>query len=608
MTKTHSTDVVMRKLLLHLVGDFRNTFGHDLCRDPIQIFKDHGIKALREYTWPTRSQVSPPLFKALYQVENLFKRYRFEDDLHTDDELEQMALEKFEATQTRVARPFHVGPIEHRVLRRARSIISRILGDYSEEEHMTSCRFGKRACLGTPFVDSYLDHKLVHSPLTGSAEHYVFFRKCLDADPILKRTMGLVTEPGTRFRLKKAVRIALVPKSYKSLRSMMPDTFLGAFYTAGLGKMIQARLMKVGLDIRKLQQLHRRIVKRASLDRKLVTADLSSASDSITLQLLRWLLPVKWYRALVYGRARYAEYGTGKKRRRIYLTSTVTMGLGHTFPLQTLVFYGLLTAIGELVGIDGQVSVYGDDLIYSRSIHKFVKRVFPALHLNLNGDKTYAKDFFRESCGSDHYRGVDVRPFQPEGSHQRISGSSYAQFLYRTYNGLKLRWDECEIPQTLDFLESELILHVGEIYQVPCSFPDTSGIKTDRIVDKYFYCRPVYRESSCAWVFKYLRDVADNRPIDWLSPYYWDKLRVESGLPKMTVLQRLKYLEFEREHSRKHGYDLSDTPELVRRVKPPKPIYRKSDVAGWHKVTIPSVATKGQTHCLVQEARSSTWT
>lgn len=520
MSKGQSVDVLMKKIFVHLVGDFRKTLGVNYATGAIQSLLN-GVKSFRNYKFPSRSTVCPVVFKRDYQLETFFKRYRFEDDVYTTEQLHEMSVEKFIQTQMRLDGGIQASPLVNRVLRGARAVAKEILGDYSLSEHQQLCRFGKRACVGSPYSSSTLDEKLSR-PLTGSLQHIRWFKDYLKSDELLR--LAIREASGKRrpsYMVCSTLTLTHVPKSYKSLRAICPDTLLGSFYTAGLGRLIAEKLTESGLNIRKLQRIHGILALESSISRVNVTADLSAASDSLTGPLLMKVLPLPWYRAVMCGRIPTVKVGNTTVR----MNTVLTMGLGHTFPLQTLVFYSLLESIRRLAGIKGRVSVYGDDLIYPRKIHHYVEFIFPKLQLLLNGDKTYAQDFFRESCGSDFYRGCDVRPFCFEGEHNHISGTCYEELLYKLYNGLCRRWDPAEIAGTLEFVQCELILHADRILCVPPDFPDHSGIKGSSSPNGYFEVplSPCYPYQSS--FFHYLRSSTGRRRAISQCIYYWEKLR-----------------------------------------------------------------------------------
>lgn len=636
-TELH-TDQVMLNLFLTMSEDFSSTYGPDLCRKAKHALLTSGIKGFRDTSWPScPPSVHPTLYKWVYQLENLFKRYRFADDVFTDEELSAQAKEKFLDTQIRIARPINVTSVVHRVLRQARVIATRILGEYDLEEHQRSCEFGKRACLGTPYRESYLDEKILNRPFTGSPEHISWFENCAAGDPFLSKILE-------RAKAEKRIcpcldlQYTTVPKSWKAFRGIMPNTLLGSFYTAGLGRLLQKRLRNAGLNIRRLQKKHRRLAKKAAEGtRKLVTADLSSASDSLCLALLRWILPCSWYRAIVYGRARYVEVD-GK---RVLLSSIVTMGLGQTFPLQTLVFYCLVKAMGELDGRKHLVSVYGDDLIYSSHLHRYVESVFPKIHLILNKDKTYATGHFRESCGGDYYRNADVRPYQPEGGSQHLVKLRKQSFLYRLYNGITTRWDPVQVPVTLDYLLAEMSLD-GPIHQVPPDFPDGAGVRLE-VPSKLPLYHPVRwssdscstcTENSClsykkrtkcrivrdamgGFEFKYLHEESDDRCVQSKqAPYVWEKLRASAQEePELELFDRVRtpalfliLKEYLDGQVREDWVEEADIPRLRWRKAGSDPKYVKSRIT--HRSfrrTIATVTKKGSGKIVVKRASKHSW-
>ena len=522
MVQKISTDGIMTRSFLCLVSDFRTSLGQNYAARQTSAFLSGGIKSLRSESFPGRMAVSPFIFKRDYQLETFFKRYRFEKDVFSDDELNLLSVQKFLDTQIRLQRGIYDSPLTNMVLRRARHITKQILGKYDLEEHRDLCRFGKRACVGTRYSESTLDTK-VSRPLTGSLAHIRWFKSYLETDRLLRLAIREASgKKRPSYRMCDTLTVSHVPKSFKALRAICPDTLLGSFYTAGLGRLIADRLKSVGLDITKLQKQHGYLAMRSSVSRWQATADLSAASDSLTGPLLMKVLPLPWYRAVMFGRIPHVSIGG----QTVRMNTVLTMGLGHTFPLQTLVFYSLVEAIRQLSEVDGRVSVYGDDLIYPRKLHRYIRVLFPQFQLLLNEDKTYVQDFFRESCGSDYYRGCDVRPFSMEGECHHFSGIELEEFIYKLYNGLLRRWSREEIPKTIEFLTQLLILHCESVLVVPPHFPDTSGIKVGTFEDEcgfYAPLKPCYPFHS-VW-FNYLTDGCGRKRVTSQAIYYWEKLR-----------------------------------------------------------------------------------
>lgn len=545
------TDQVMKMTWKTLVRDFRSVLEDPFFLQDAEMALNGSIQRLREFVYPNRMLQPYKKHKAEYQMENLFKRYIFADDKYTQQELTEKTYDKFYETQLRIGVPREFSYRSKLVLQLARKHCKEILGDFNEEEHVEHCKFGIRAAAGVRLKESFLDERF-RGPVSGSREHLAWFKAVLESDDLLSRSIyeqqdDLRKEMDPEGLLKKynldrriitneviGLRWTAVPKSWKAGRFILPNTNVGGFYSYGLGRMIGKRLASVGLHLKTLQGVHRRWVKRISRTRSHVTADLSSASDSFTRQLVMMLLPRKWWNVIKYGRITSME----NNGELVHLTSFMTMGIGFTFELQSLLFYSILLAIQELAGLKGRISVYGDDLIYPIKMHPYVSAVFNDLGLILNMEKTYVKEEFRESCGEDCYCGIPVRPFQPEGSCASYGRKRYAMFLYKIYNGLQARWDPQEINGTLHMLRNELLRVEPALCQVPPRFPDTSGIKVAQPRSVSYdepWWEPVLDEVDSGDVrdpyvmgfgFKHLLESASpDRPVRSLRIIYWDTLR-----------------------------------------------------------------------------------
>jgi hypothetical protein len=437
------------------------------------------------------------------------------------------------STQERVAMPMEMTPMLRKVVQKARSIIKDILGEYDPDEHFDSCKFSTRATLGNPLRDSYLDAKLggtkatdFTASLSGSLHHKEWFVSTfLAAEPVLRgiyreKYGEFYPDPVVSSDDAPALNTTHVPKAWDKLRTITPNTTIGSFISYGLGKLIERRLKeRARLNIKRLQFKHREYAKEASVTLKSVTADMSAASDSFGADLVNMLLPRAWYRAVSFGRVPRVKIG----QSFCSLSSFMAMGIGFTFPLQTLLFYALLKAIQELTGIYGLISVYGDDLIYPTRMHKYVSSILPRLRLVLNQDKTFVDHDFRESCGGDYYRGVDVRPCSPEGTGVELAKLPYVAECYKLINNLLRRWDRAELATTLSFLEREVLRTGNSLFVVPSDAPDFSGIRQDRPFD----CPPnssvpLWDAQKQGWVFKALRYCPRDRLITDERFYYWD--------------------------------------------------------------------------------------
>jgi hypothetical protein len=165
-----------------------------------------------------------------------------------------------------------------------------------------------------------------------------------------------------------------------------------------------------------------------------------------------------------------------------YLASVMLMGSGHTFPLQTILFYALAKATCDLLKIKGIVSVYGDDIIVPNAAAQVLTRVFSMLGFSINTEKsawseTFVHSYkFRESCGGDYVNGYPVRPWMPERIIEDVRKTTYVAEIHKLLNGVNGFWHPTEVPGLCDFLLKELD-RVCTVTFVPDFETETSGIR-----------------------------------------------------------------------------------------------------------------------------------
>lgn len=530
----YSIDALMRKTARMLVRDFQEDLDDPLfCSEYSQILKVGTIQEIRQ-SCPTISYDDDTYrFKATYQISSLFKRHRFRKDIYSDQELIDLAIAGFVSTQDRIRNLNFDNPSCNLrfVLDYARMYIHRVLGVYDAEEHRSLCRFGRKASVGVP-ARKACEAARWAIPITGSRNQISWFRSEMDGIDVIQNYLNsqLDSDPkGSIYRETDSLTLTLVPKTFKSLRAIMPNTTIGSYMSYGLGEMIRKRLKRNGFDIKTLQMKHRVLARLASVHKRYVTADLSSASDSISVALVNRLFPSDWLQILHQSRIGKVVLPNGST---VQSETFCTMGVGYTFPLQTLVFLSLLIAIQALriPRKDWQrISVYGDDLIYSRHIHDDVLQLFSELGFVINVDKTFVTTGFRESCGGDYFHGVDVRPFQPRNGSSFVLKREYEAILYKFINGILMRWSEYEVVHTLRYLTSEIEKCTGVCKLVPLDFPDDSGIKCDLSEPwDFLKATKVSRPKSLGhgiFRFTFLRLVPQYRKENRHEPYLWLALR-----------------------------------------------------------------------------------
>ena len=261
-------------------------------------------------------------------------------------------------------------------------------------------------------------------------------------------------------------KVTVVPKNAKTDRTICIEPDMNIYVQLGIGAEIRDRLRVHGLDLN-TQENNQLLAKKASVDDSLCTMDLSSASDLISREVVWMLLPYDWCDLLEMARVdRYELNGIEHQ-----FNKWSSMGNGYTFELETLIFYGILLGCREVGGWDCRDSIaYGDDLIFPSDQVELVTRALNYLGFKVNSQKTFGKGYFRESCGTDWFRGHNVRPIFWKGkidydhstrmyycanslrrwSHRRNSGLSCDTRVHSAWKhlvGAVPRRDQHRIPE-----------------------------------------------------------------------------------------------------------------------------------------------------------------
>lgn len=595
-------DAFAWKLAEHLLEDFQ-PFMRDVVHSAAKsALADRNVSAWRLLACGDFGSYKPFTLKTTRQVVDLFKKFSFSRDVMTPSQLQEDSKRKFLDNQKRLM-AFAIddgSPEVRNVISRARGWASHILGDHSSMEVCERATFGKKSSVGVPMRKA-CEGQRYEAPITGSDDHIDWFAKYYKQynRPAFNYACE-VAEKGNLppFRSIDILEAVLVPKTWKSLRMIMPNTTLGTLYSSGIGRVIEERLRRFGYDIKHLQPVHGELARIGSITGSLVTADQSMASDNITVDLVDRILPRRWASALSFGRiSRISLYG-----ETVDSPTYATMGIGFTFPLQTLLFLVLLLAIRDECGLDEStvVSVFGDDLIYAAEMHDLVVRVFPKLGLVLNLDKTFAEGHFRESCGQDYFHGIDVRPFHlGEAGGSCAYGRKAEAYLYKTLNGLLRRWSVEEIPVTIRMIwESIAALRGRDPLIVPWDYPDTSGMKYDPEVILWLDIpKPGRRDVHGTLHFRYLAFEPNERSETRHVPYLIARLRTVSPV------ERLPY------PVKGHGDVLREATPMFNWVKDPTRGSSRSETTGKrYRRLLPVIPHQDDGRYRERSGVSSNWT
>lgn len=222
---------------------------------------------------------------------------------------------------------------------------------------------------------------------------------------------------------ERAMRVILVPKTQKTPRIIAADQTANQFVQQGIHlSLIQhiknSDTLRPSIDWTD-QERQRRLARRGSIDGSFATLDLSEASDRVHVSLVsRMLRRHSLLRDTVFAcRTTRADF-SGKT---IFLEKFAPMGSALCFPFETMIFTvivieAVLRARSQPVTTRNvhralrAVSLYGDDIIVPTATAITVAASLEAFGLKINNRKSFWTGEFRESCGGDYFRGLDVTP------------------------------------------------------------------------------------------------------------------------------------------------------------------------------------------------------
>lgn len=168
------------------------------------------------------------------------------------------------------------------------------------------------------------------------------------------------------------------------------------------------------------QSVNREMARLGSMDGSYATIDLKDASDMVSNNLVQKIFSVC---PSFLGLIQACRSTTAKVPNApvITLRKFASQGSALCFPIEAMVFFTIVVdsicrQLGKrpsrklLSEITANVSVYGDDIIVPTAMASGVMADLEAFGLKVNHTKSFTTGFFRESCGGDYYKGVDITP------------------------------------------------------------------------------------------------------------------------------------------------------------------------------------------------------
>ncbi len=222
-------------------------------------------------------------------------------------------------------------------------------------------------------------------------------------------------------------RLIVVPKTQKAPRLIAAEPNEHQWIQQLVRSQLEGRLAQTSLSksiFFRDQTFNQRAALRGSVDGSLATVDLSSASDRLTCWTVEraFRKNITILERLHACRTRWVSNGIDNLQPKfLRLKKFAPMGSSVTFPVQTIIY--ACVAVSALLWVNHrkvnsasieayarQVTVFGDDIVIPKAAFECLVALLTHLGLKVNVNKSFAKGFFRESCGVDCMHGVDLTP------------------------------------------------------------------------------------------------------------------------------------------------------------------------------------------------------
>lgn len=351
--------------------------------------------------------VDPLIFRDTYMYNTVFSKY-CSIDKSTELERDRRCLEKYlncekvcRETNDYFANEGYRGTSVHHLLMLTRKHLSNILGSLPDNWY-EGASFGPGSTTSLRKIYSDPVFKLENKPHVTSL--FAPFARSLWSD--------LWPE----MEIRDYAEYTSVPKNAEINRPIEKQTDLNIYAQKALGSIIRKRMFgrycgagRPALDLNSQENNRLFALLGSGADPSICTVDLSSASDLISVNLVKYLVEDnRWLQALYLTRVGQVQLDGGNI---IHLQKFSAMGNGYTWELQSAIFYSMIRACNEYLGFDDHIcSIFGDDIICHKDVYPTLAYLLRASGLKVNHDKSFVSGWFRESCGKHFYKGVDVTP------------------------------------------------------------------------------------------------------------------------------------------------------------------------------------------------------
>lgn len=286
-----------------------------------------------------------------------------------------------------------------------------------------------------------------------------------------------------RFTVCEGSKISSVAKNQETNRLVCREPVWNMSMQLAAGTYLTSALKHVGLDLSTQPDRNIELARLGSISGDTCTLDLKSASDMITIPLVKLLFPDSWFIFLSAIRSKKTQVNGSW----VELNMMSTMGNGFTFPMMTLILLSLVYGFYRSKGLCGhmrvnynKIGVFGDDIIIDDVHFTEFSQVLSDAGLIVNVEKSCSSQNsrdFRESCGGDFYIGEDIRPFYVTS----LDSNPNVYIQINKVIGWSLKHN-INMFRTIDYLKS---LIKGKIFFVPYWSQPFAGLRTDSVTRNY---------------------------------------------------------------------------------------------------------------------------
>lgn len=235
-------------------------------------------------------------------------------------------------------------------------------------------------------------------------------------------------------------RMVAVPKTFTKPRLIACETSARQWCQQNIWHYLSSRTEQTWLGKFiwfKDQSRNREMCRRGSVDGAVTTVDLKTASDCVTCHVVGQLFRRNPGLLLALQATRAHEIWqelANDLPTLVKLNKFSTMGSACTFPVETLVFFCIAVSavltqrrlrpvMQNILALTEEVTIFGDDMIVPTESRELLFDALECLHFKVNTAKTFWNGNFRESCGLDAFRGIEVTPVKWKGIYSDDSES-----------------------------------------------------------------------------------------------------------------------------------------------------------------------------------------